>query len=326
MAGSVHNVTNATTPRPDLRRSRNRLGYVRRNYDLYLILVPALLYILVFNYLPLLGVSIAFQDYNMFAADNPVSAIFASPWVGLKHFQKLFQSPEFYNIFRNTLVISVLKIGFIFPLPIIVAIMLNEILHTGFKRVVQTVIYLPHFLSWAVVSGIFVTLLGSTGLVNQWLLSLGGRPISFLVDKTWFRAVLVITDAWKTVGWGSIIYIAAITGVDPALYEAAMIDGAGKWKQMWHVTLPCILPTIIMMLILRVSRVLDAGFEQIFIMYHPAVYDVADIIGTFVYREGLGRMNFSYGTAVGLFNSVVALILVLGSNGISKKLTGKSIW
>ena len=306
---------------------RRKIGYVKRNYDLYILLIPALIYILIFNYLPLLGITIAFKDFNLFAApNNPIKAIFLSPWAGFKYFHKLFASPDFYKIFRNTIVISCLKIVFEFPLPIITAIMLNEICHTSVKRVIQTVIYLPHFLSWAVVSGIFVTLLSSTGLVNQMLVSMGLRPISFLIDKSWFRAVLVFTDAWKTVGWGSIIYIAAITGVDPALYEAAMIDGAGKWKQMWNITLPSIMPTIIMMLILRVSRVLDAGFEQIFIMYHSAVYDVADIIGTYVYREGLGRMNFSFGTAVGLFNSVVALILVLSSNAFSKKMTGKSIW
>lgn len=318
---------NIAREQKSLKVRRNRLGYIKRNYDLYIILIPALVYILIFNYLPLFGITIAFKDYNMFAVkNNPIASIFASDWVGFKHFEKLFNSPDFAMIFRNTLVISLLKIVFIFPLPIIVAIMLNEIIHKTFKRVVQTVIYLPHFLSWAVVSGIFITLLGSTGLVNQLITALGGKSVGFLLDKSWFRATLVFTDAWKTVGWGSIIYIAAITAVDPALYEAAMIDGAGKWKQMWHITLPSILPTIIMMLILRVSRVLDAGFEQIFIMYHPAVYDVADIISTYVYREGLGRMNFSYSTAVGLFNSVVALVLVLGSNAFSKKLTGKSIW
>jgi putative aldouronate transport system permease protein len=303
-----------------------KIRYVKRNYDLYFLAIPALIYILIFNYLPLGGIAIAFQDYNMFAADSPIQSIFASPWVGLKHFAKLFASRDFMQVFSNTLIISFLKIVFIFPLPILLAMLLNEIGSLYFKRGLQTIVYLPHFLSWAVVSGIFVSLLGSTGIVNGAIKALGGEPVMFLVNKSWFRAVLVLTDAWKEVGWGSIIYLAAITSVDPSLYEAAMIDGAGKFRQMWNITIPSIVPTIVMMLILRISRVLDAGFEQIFIMYNPSVYDVADIIGTYVYREGLGRMNFSFGTAVGLFNSVVAFVLVVGSNFFSRRVTGKSIW
>lgn len=305
---------------------RNRLGYVKRNYDLYLLLIPAVLYILVFNYLPMAGITIAFKDYNIFAGNNPIDSIFKSDWVGLEHFAKLFQGRDFARVFRNTLVISLYRLIYIFPLPIITAIMLNEIINVPFKRTVQTIVYLPHFLSWAVVSGIFLTLLGSTGLVNQLINSLGGTTINFLSSKSWFRTVLIVTDAWKEVGWGSIIYLAAITSVDQQLYEAATIDGAGKVRQMLSVTIPAITPTIIMMLILRVGRILDAGFEQIFVMYNSIVYEVADIIGTYVYREGLGRMNFSYGTAVGLFNSVVALVLILSSNWLSKRLTDKSIW
>lgn len=312
---------------PRHRRTLNqKIRYIKRNYDLYFLVVPALIYILIFNYLPLGGIAIAFKDYNMFAAKDPISSIFVSPWVGLKHFVKLFANHDFQQVFANTLIISFLKIVFIFPLPIILALLLNEIRNVFFRRGLQTIVYLPHFLSWAVVSGIFVSLLGSTGIVNEVIKSISGKPIMFLIDKSWFRATLVFTDAWKEVGWGSIIYLAAITSVDPALYEAAMIDGAGKFRQMWNITLPSIIPTIVMMLILRVSRVLDAGFEQIFIMYNPSVYDVADIIGTYVYREGLGRMNFSFGTAVGLFNSFVAFILVVGSNFFSRRVTGKSIW
>jgi putative aldouronate transport system permease protein len=312
--------------RKALMPKRNRIGYVKRNYDLYLLLIPALAYVIVFNYLPMAGISIAFKDYNIFAGANPIDAIWQSKWVGFKHFVKLFSGRDFGKLFRNTLTISVLRIACVFPLPIITAIMLNEIISVPFKRTIQTVVYLPHFLSWAVVSGIFLTLLGSTGLVNQFIKSMGGSTVNFLSSNRWFRSVLIATDAWKEVGWGSIIYLAAITGVDQEQYEAAMIDGAGKFRQMTAVTLPAIAPTIVMMLILRVSRVLDAGFEQIFVMYNSVVYEVADIIGTFVYREGLGRMNFSYGTAVGLFNSVVALALVLSANAISKRLTEKSIW
>lgn len=308
------------------RTTKQKVQYVKRNYDMYLLAIPALVYVLIFNYLPLGGVAIAFQDYNMFAAKTPIQSILASHWVGLKHFIKLFENNNFQQVFTNTLVISALKIIFVFPLPILLAMLINEVGNLYFKRGLQTVVYLPHFLSWAVVSGIFVSLLGSTGIVNAAIKSLGGDPIMFLINKSWFRATLVFTDAWKEVGWGSIIYLAAITGIDPSLYEAAMIDGAGKIKQMRHITLPSIVPTIVMMLILRVSRILDAGFEQIFIMYNPSVYDVADIIGTYVYREGLGRMNFSFGTAVGLFNSLVAFILVISCNFFSKRITGKSIW
>lgn len=308
------------------RTTEQKIKYIKRNYDMYFLVIPALVYILIFNYLPLGGIAIAFQDYNMFAADSPIKSMFASHWVGLKHFIGLFANNDFRQVFANTLVISMLKIVCIFPLPIILSMLLNEINNLYFKRGLQTIIYLPHFLSWAVVSGIFVSLLGSTGIVNEAIKAIGGQPIMFLINKSWFRAVLVFTDAWKEVGWGSIIYLAAIAGVDMALYEAAMIDGASTFKQMLHITLPSIVPTIMLMLILRVSRVLDAGFEQIFIMYNPSVYDVADIIGTYVYREGLGRMNFSFGTAVGLFNSVVAFILVISSNLFSKRLTGKSIW
>ncbi len=308
------------------RSTKQKIQYVKRNYDMYLLIIPALIYVLIFNYLPLGGIAIAFQDYNMFAADSPIQSIFASDWVGLKHFTKLFANDDFRQVFSNTLVISALKVLFVFPMPILLAMMINEVGNLYFKRGLQTIVYLPHFLSWAVVSGIFVSLLGSTGIVNMALKSLGSESIMFLVNKSWFRATLVFTDAWKEVGWGSIIYLAAITGIDPSLYEAAMIDGAGKVKQMRHITLPSIVPTIVMMLILRVSRILDAGFEQIFIMYNPAVYDVADIIGTYVYREGLGRLNFSFGTAVGLFNSLVAFILVISCNFFSRRITGKSIW
>lgn len=308
------------------RTKAQKLSYIRRNYDLYLLMLPALVYIIIFNYLPMFGIVIAFEKYNMFASTNPITSIFASKWVGFDNFIKLFNGYDFKKIFRNTLVISLLKIIFIFPLPILCAIILNEINNIAYKRTVQTIIYLPYFLSWAVVSGIFVTLLGSTGVVNRGLNAIGVGSINFLSSKSWFRSVLVFTDAWKSVGWGSIVYIAAIAGVDPGLYEVAMLDGAGKLRQMWNITLPSIMPTIVMMLILRVGNLLNAGFEQIFVMYNSTVYEVADIIGTYVYREGLGKMNFSFGTAVGLFNSVVSLILVVGSNALSKRATGRSIW
>ena len=304
----------------------SRLNRFKLNYDMYLLLIPSLLFILVFHYLPLYGITIAFKDYNMFAGANPIQAIWNSPSVGFDNFKQLFGSSDFKRIFTNTLLISTYKIIFLFPAPIILALLLNEVRNLYFKKTIQVIVYLPHFISWAVVSGIFITLLNSSGLVNRMIETMGGEPIRFLMDKRYFRFILVLTDGWKEIGWGSIIYIAAITGVDPSLYEAATVDGAGKLRQVLHVTLPAITPTVVMMLILRVSNILNAGFQQIFIMYNPTVYEVADIIGTYVYRVGLGQMRFGFGTAVGLFNSAVAFILVIGCNLLSRRLTGRSIW
>ena len=307
-------------------RRQSIRSYLRMNYDMYLLLLPGLLFIALFHYLPMYGITLAFRDFQIFADPNPILAIAKSPWVGLKHLARLFTGFEFPRVLRNTLVISLYKIVLLFPAPILLAILLNEVGSIYYKKVLQTVIYVPHFISWAIVSGIFVTLLGSTGVVNNLIHSLGGHTVAFLTDKRIFRTVLVVSDGWKEVGWSSIIYLAAITGIDPSLYEAAEVDGASKFRRILHITLPGIAPTIVMLLILRVGRVLDAGFEQIFIMYNPMVYEVADIIGTYVYRKGLGQMDFSFGTAVGLFNSVVAFVLVVGSNAVSRAFLGKSIW
>lgn len=308
-------------------RKRNELwSYIKMNYDMYLLLIPGLLFILLFNYLPMYGITLAFKDFDMFAGSNPFLSILKSPWVGLEHFENVFGRADFRKALANTLIISIYKIVFLFPLPILLAILLNELRIAVFKRVLQTVLYLPHFLSWAVVSGIFVTLLGSTGVVNSMLIAIMGQPVNFLMDNSVFRSVLVATDGWKEIGWSSIIYLAAITGIDQEQYEAATVDGANKFQKMIYITLPGIIPTILLLLILKVGHILDAGFEQIFIMYNPTVYDVSDIIGTYIYRIGLGQMNFSLGTAVGLFNSVVAFLLIVTFNGMARKLLGRSIW
>ena len=300
--------------------------YFRRNYDLYLMLAPAIIFVFIFNIVPMYGIMLAFKDYDMFLSKSPAMSILKSPWVGLEHFQKLFRRPEFLRALRNTLEISVLKIVITFPLPILFAILLNEVRSVRFQKVLQTIVYLPHFLSWAVVAGIFVSLLGSTGMVNSAIVSLGSNKISFLMDNKWFRPVLFISDAWKEVGWGSIIYFAAIAGLDQECFEAARVDGANRLQQIWYVTIPGIMPTVVLMLIMRVGGIMDAGFGQIFAMYNPTVYESADIIGTYVYRIGLGKMDFSTGTAVGLFNSVVGFILVVSANTIAKILNGKCIW
>lgn len=300
--------------------------YLKRNYDLYLLLVPALVFVLIFHIIPMYGITLAFKDYDMFLTDSPFRSILESPWVGLKYFRKLFARPEFIDAVRNTLIISVAKIVFVFPLPIIFAILLNEVKSSKFQKVLQTVVYLPHFLSWAVVAGIFVSLLGSTGLVNSFLVSAGFDKIDFLMSNHLFRPVLIFSDAWKEVGWSSIIYFAAIAGLDQECFEAARVDGANRMQQIWYVTIPGLMPTIVLMLILRVGSIMNAGFGQVLAMYNPTVYETGDIIETYIYRIGLGKMDFSTGTAVGLFNSIIALILVVSSNAVAKKMSGKSIW
>lgn len=303
-------------------------AYFRRNYDMYLLLIPGLIYAIVFKLLPMLGIYIAFIDYNMFAGTNPINAMINSEFVGLDNFMRVFRKTEFMQALTNTFVISFMKIACVFPMPIVVALIINSVRNVYFKKYVQTVLYLPHFFSWVVVSGIFMSLLSSTGIVNKFLQNMGivDEPVLFFMDHGIFRWLLVFTDAWKEVGWGTIVYLAALTGVDQELYEAAVIDGARKMQQLWYITLPSIVSTIVLMLILRVGSVMDAGFGQILVMYNPTVYKVSDIIQTYVYRIGLGKMDYSMGTAVGLFNSLVALVLVVGTNAISRKAMGKSIW
>ncbi|NMM51006.1 sugar ABC transporter permease [Paenibacillus aquistagni] len=294
---------------------------VRKDYSLYLLLIPGMLIVLLFKYTPMYGIVIAFKDFNIF------DGYAASPWVGLKHFEKLFTSPDFLLVFRNTLIISVYKLVFLFPLPIIIALMLHELKQLLFKRVVQTIIYLPHFLSWVIVSGLFIDLLSTNGgLINKLLVSLGMEPIAFFLDTSVFRGLLVTSAGWKEVGWSTIVYLAAFATIDPQLYDAAKIDGAGKWKQLLHITLPGISSTIILMLILRLGSILEAGTEQILVMYNPTVYKVSDVIGTYVYRMGLGNQDYSFTTAVGLFESVIAFVLVITGNALSRKYLQRGIW
>ncbi len=303
-------------------------AYFRRNYDLYLLLIPGLLYALVFKLLPLLGISIAFVDYNMFASTNPVKAILASDYVGLENFARVFRKADFLQALQNTFTISFMKILVLFPMPIIFALIIHSLRNRIFKRTVQTIIYIPHFFSWVVVSGIFMSILSSTGIVNKALIGAGlvQEPVLFFMHQSIFRWLLVFTDGWKEVGWSTIVYLAALSGVDQELYEAAVIDGARKFQQLIYITIPSIMSTIILMLVMRVGSVMDAGFGQILVMYNPTVYKVSDIIQTYVYRVGLGKMDFSLGTAVGLFNSVVAFVLVLSTNLFSRRMAGRSIW
>nr|WP_317987059.1 ABC transporter permease subunit [Sutcliffiella rhizosphaerae] len=284
-------------------------------------MIPGILFFIIYKYVPMWGIVIAFQDYSVFAG------IQGSEWVGFKHFERMFQSEEFYRIFSNTLLISLYKLFWGFPAPIIVALMLNELRNMMYKRTVQTIIYMPHFLSWVIVGGIMMNLLGpSTGIVNTFIQFLGFEPIYFIADDSWFRTVLVTSDLWKSVGWGTILYLAALAGINPQLYEAATVDGASKWQQTWHITLPSLLPTIVILFILQMGNILEVGFEQVFILLNPLVYNVGDVFETYVYRVGVTQGQFSYTTAVGLFKSVIALILVVAANKIAKKLGQNGIW
>lgn len=294
---------------------------VLREWDLYLMLVPGIIFLLIFKYTPMYGIIIAFKDFNIF------EGMAASPWVGWENFEKLFNSQAFARVFRNTLIISLYKIVFLFPLPIIMAILMNEIKNMFFKRGIQTIVYLPHFLSWVIVSGLFIDILSANGgIVNKLIESTGGTPIAFFMNTDVFRSVLISSAGWKEVGWGMIIYLAAITTIDPQLYEAAKIDGAGRFRQIWHITVPGLVPIILLMFILRLGSILEAGTEQILVMYNSIVYEVADVIGTFVYRVGLGQQDYSFSTAVGLFDSVIGFILIITGNYLSRKFLHRGIW
>lgn len=302
-------------------------SYLRRNYDLYLLFIPGLIFLLIFKILPMYGIVIAFSDYNIFAGNNPIDAMIKSEFVGFDNFRRVMGREEFVRAFLNTFIISGLKLALLFPIPIVLALMLNAVRNNAFKRITQTVIYIPHFFSWVIVSGIFMSLLSINGVVNQVLAALGMRePLRFFMDGGLFRGVLLFTDAWKEAGWGTIIYLAAIAGIDPSLYEAAVIDGARPFQQLRYITLPGLASTIVLMLIMRISSVMDAGFTQILIMYNPTVYSTSDIIQTYVYRIGLGQMDFSMGTAIGLFNSVISFVLMISANLLSRRVSGRSIW
>lgn len=289
-------------------------------------LIPGLFFLFIYKLLPLYGLQIAFKDYKIFAADDPWSAIAASDWVGMKHFIKLFGSSQFKKVLANTLIINFLKILWLFPIPILCAILLNEIRCAIYQKLCQTLIYVPYFFSWVLIFGIFYSLLGNYGIVNTAIKALGGEKVGFFTDQSVFRSVLVFTEGWKEVGYNTVIYLAAITGIDVTLYEAARVDGANKFRQIWNITLPGLLPTIVLMLIMKVGYILTTGFEQVLVFYSPAVYDVADIIETYVYRIGMGQADFSLATALGLFNAVVAFILIVGANAVSRKTLNRSIW
>ena len=301
---------------------KNKCGLLikwsKQDKILYVMLIPAIIYFIIFHYLPIYEAKIAFQDYR-FIEDNI--------WVGFKHFKLLFGSDAFKNVLLNTIIISSMKLIFFFPIPILLSLIINEIDHFGFRKYVQAILYLPHFLSWVVIVGIFMTVLSPVdGAINEIIKIFGGSPISFLTDKRYIRWVFVWSEWWRSAGWDTILYVAALMRISPSLYEAAKIDGAGRWQQMIHITLPELKSTIITVYILNLGFFMNAGFDQVFNFMNSSVISTIDIIDTYVYRLGLLNSEFSYATAAGLFKGVVGLFLITGSHYVAKKKNGKGLW
>lgn len=286
-----------------------------------LMLLPVLAWYALFRYGPLYGITLAFKEFRL------LEGITGSPWVGLQNYERLFQSYDFFNVFKNTVIIACLNFVFGFPAPIFLALMLNELRANKFKRVTQSISYLPHFISWVILTGIFMEILSpSRGPINAVLKAMGKQPIFFLGDPAYFRGTLVVTNIWKSVGWGSIVYLAALSSVNEELYDAARVDGCGRWARIWHVTLPGIMPVVTIMLILAVGNLVDDNFDQVFNLLNPAVYSVGDVLGTYIYRQGVTNMDYSYSTAVELFRNLISMALVLGANFLSKRVNEYGLW
>lgn len=305
-------------------RKRSVRAILSRDFKLnkykYLLILPVIIYLLVFAYKPMYGLVIAFKDYR------PAIGIADSPWVGFKHFRNFFQDVYFWRLIRNTFSISGLNILFGFPAPILLALALNEVRHTAFKRTVQTITYMPYFVSLVVASSLVRTYTQSAGLVTQIVTMFGGQPENWLMNTNYFYAIYVISDIWQHIGWNSIIYLAALSSIDQEQYEAARIDGAGRFRQMFHITMPGLLPTVMILLILRMGSVLNVGYEKILLLYSEAIYEVADVISTYVYRRGILNASYSFSTAVGLFNSVVNVFFLVLANAISRRSTESSLF
>lgn len=287
---------------------------------LWLIAAPGILYFILFKYVPLLGNVIAFQEYSIF------QGIINSPFVGWKHFIFMFKYEEFMNILKNTMALSFYQIVIGFPAPLFLALMLNEIRLSLYKRSVQTLLYLPHFLSWIIVGGIFINLLSFDGILNKLTALLGAPTIDFMTNKDFFRSIVVMSGIWKEIGWGMIIYLAAMSAINPHLYEAAVVDGAGRWRQMWSITIPSIAPAIITLFLLRIGNLLDSNVEQMLVLLNPLVRPIGEVIDTYVYRAGFQGAQFSFTTAIGLFKSIIGLVMIVGLNKLSKRITGNGIY
>jgi len=311
--------TGAPTPMK-IRVNRGWKKFLRDRW-LLLMMVPGIIYYVVFKFLPMYGVIIAFKKFNVYLG------ILKSPWVGFKHFVNFFNAPYFWQLIRNTMLINIYSLVFTFPMPIILAIAFNEIYRARLKKPLQSITFLPHFISTVVVTSLVLRFLAPTsGIVNKLLGYIGVEPVSFLTDPKYFRSIYIIMEVWKGVGWSSILFIAALSRIDTALYEAAVVDGSSKLQQQWYITLPSIIPTIVIMLILRVGHLLDLGAQTIILLYNPMIYETADVLSTFVYRRGIVNADFSYAAAVDLFTSVIGFVLIISSNKISKMVTDSGLW
>lgn len=300
---------------------------IQKHKHLIPFVIPAIIFALIFCYLPMAGIVIAFKDNPNFVRYDVFEALQKSDWT-MENFEKIFSDQEILRYIKNTLIISIMKIVILFPLPVVLAVMITELRQKNFSKLVQGLVFLPHFFSWVVIVGIFNSIFGMYGPVNNFVEALGGEPVYFMGEPGWFRWLVVILSGWKEIGYSSIVYISAIMSIDPALYEAAKIDGASKFKQIWNITIPSIMPTIIVMLIIRIGYLMDAGFEQVYAMLNSLTRETGEIIGTYVYRLGFGSAASDYGlsTAVGLFNGIISLLLILGANYFSKKKTGNGVW
>lgn len=294
---------------------------IKRDRVLLLLLTPGLIYFLLFKYLPMYGIVIAFQDYSIFRG------FFDSEWVGVKHFVQFFQSDNAWILIRNTLLINIYQIVFAFPAPIILALAFNELRNGPFKRISQTISFLPHFISIVVIAGLVLNFLSpKSGIVNKVMTSVGMEPIHFMLIPEYFRTIFVTMGIWQGIGWGTIIFLAAMSSINPELYEAASLDGASKLRKIWHVTLPGIIPVIVILFILKLGDMLSVGAEAIILLYNPVIYETADVLSTYVYRRGLLSGDFSFAAAVDLFNSVVGIVLIVTANSISRKVSETSLW
>lgn len=296
-----------------MKNKRDQISY-------HIMLLPGMVFVAIFSLLPMFGIVMAFQNFV------PVKGIFGSEWVGLKNFETLMLFPDVKNVILNTIIIAVSKLILNIIVPVIFAVLLNEVRNRTLKRTMQTIVYLPYFLSWVILALMFQNIFSYTGMVNQLVQALGGEPVMYLISNDYFRPIVILTDVWKNFGYGAVVYLATITGIDPQLYEAGEIDGANRWDKMIHITLPALKGTIILMATLSLGNVLNAGFDQIYNMYSPLVYETGDIIDTYVYRMGLEKLQYSLGTAVGLFKSVISFVLILASYKLADKFAGYRIF
>ncbi|MDG5473628.1 ABC transporter permease [Jeotgalibacillus sp. ET6] len=301
-------------------RWKGTMKTIKKDWQLYSLLLLPVIYLVIFKYGPMFGNIIAFRRFI------PGGSIVGEEWVGLYYFKMFLADPTFYHVLQNTLILAFLLLIITFPAPIIFALLLNEVKRKGFKRFVQTTSYLPHFFSIVVVAGMVLELVAVNGTINNIVEFFTGERYSFIQMPEWFRTIFISSDLWQGLGWGAILYLAALTGINNELYEAAWIDGANRWQQTIHVTIPGILPTIVVLLILNIGNFLQVGFEKILLLYNPLNYETADVIATYVYRIGIESASFSYGTAIGLFEAIIGLTLVFGANFISRKITDNSLW